>query len=120
MIVTVAEDDTQAIDRCTDQLTLDNTGSKTFFDGRNVFSGNVSSSDLALELEGTIFIRSYCSNDATKLSRSTGLLLVSVVVISDLSNSLTEGDLRCSNFDFGFELTLHAFDVNLKVKFSHS
>ena len=120
VVLSVVDGDFYADNREADQRAFFHCRAEAFFTGRNVFGRNRASFDLIDEFEIFSFDRFHHSGNASVLSRTAGLLLVSVVEVGRLGNRFAVSDLRLSDFDFGFVFPLHPFDVNVKVKFSHS
>ena len=94
--------------------------------GWDVFGGNRSTFNLINKLVVDLFFFITCSykrldisSNLCILTGTTGLLLVSVVEVRSLGNRFAVGNLRLSHFDESFVLTLHPFDIHLKVQLAH-
>jgi len=71
-------------------------------------------------VELTIFAGAECALNLGVLTGTTSLFFVSVIEFNTLSDCFTVFHLRRAGFNNGLELTLHAFNVNLKVKLTHT
>src|SRR4051794_38289411 len=94
-------------------------------DRRDVLPGDAATGDLVLELVGRAVGRDLEGLDADlhlrELARTTGLLLVGVVVALDgLADRLAVGHLRLADVGLDVELAAHAVDQDLQVELAHA
>ncbi len=93
-------------------------------DRRDVFAWHATTGDLVLELVDLVsghLHRLERDLDLGELARTTGLLLVGVVVFFDhATDRLAVGDLWLADIRLYAELTLHPVDQDVEVKLAHS
>src|SRR5208337_398019 len=90
------------------------------FDARNIFPWNRASDDFGFELEPlALLLRFQNELDASKLARTTRLLLVRVVHFLPPGDRLTISDLWRADVSLDLELALHAVDDDFQMKLPH-
>ncbi len=92
----------------------------TLLNAWDVFLRNSTTNDLGFEDEVIAFMRFENDLDASKLTRTTRLLLMGVIDFSLTCDRFTVSNLRRADVCFYLELTLHAVDENVEMKFTHA
>mmetsp|Transcript_15354 Transcript_15354/g.20245 ORF Transcript_15354/g.20245 Transcript_15354/m.20245 type:complete len:294 (-) Transcript_15354:21-902(-) len=126
MVSTVSKSGLQSKNRVSSNNTGSQNGFDTLLNTRNIFLRNVTSLNIRSEFEihGTLFFGEFLRLEGklntSILSRTTRLLLVGVVNLSNSCDGLTVRHLGCTNIGLNVELTLHAVNNNFQVKLSHT
>ena len=118
----VEQGDLDILDRVAGENTELHRLLDTGVDRRDVLLGDATTGDGVDELVAEARLLGLDrDDDAGELTRTTGLLLVRVLVLLDrLAQGLAVGHLRLADIGLHMELTLHAVDEDVQVKLAHT
>ena len=123
MIRTVFQRGLHAHDREPSDRTLAQHRAKALFHRWDVFAGHATADDRILKLEalGRVFgQRLQVADDVGILARTTGLLLVLVVIGRATGRGLTVAHLRRTHLDLDLVFPLDALDVDVEMQLAHA
>src|SRR5690606_15980238 len=103
------------------QRSLIHRGLEALLDGWDKLTRDVAALDLINELETDAgFVRTDLDVDLGKLSATTRLLLVCVVLVHTCANGFAVSHLRTSDIGLYLELAPQAIDDDLQVQLAHA
>ena len=125
MVLTVEQGDLQVDQRITGEHTVLHRVLRTGIHRRDVLARDTTAGDSIVELVGGavfgVHQRLELDDDLGELPRSTGLLLVGVLVLVDgAADGLAVGDLGLAHIRLDLELPLHPVDQDVEVKLTHT